>query len=156
MATGLSSGKQPTPDLSHLSSAEYEHVYEPSDDTFLLLDALESDKSLLLDTNPTLCVEVGYVDRKALVQGRNSSRTISTKAYHFNRPGSGCVITFLAQMLGKSRCYMAIDINRYVPLENWKEPQQNSSPALTTTILLLLQPRSTCHYQNSLTESSEY
>lgn len=54
------SSKQPTPDLSHLSAAEYEHVYEPSDDTFLLLDALELDRPFLESCGPNLCVEVGY------------------------------------------------------------------------------------------------
>lgn len=55
------SGKQPTPDLSHLTAAHYEDVYEPSDDTFLLLDALEKDKPLLQALNPGICLELGYV-----------------------------------------------------------------------------------------------
>lgn len=56
-----SSSKQPTPDLSHLKWSDFEHLYEPSDDTFLLLDALEKDRSFMEARHPGLCVEVGYV-----------------------------------------------------------------------------------------------
>ena len=56
-----SSSKQPTPDLSHLKWTDFEHIYEPSDDTFLLLDALEKDRSFIESRSPNMCVEVGYV-----------------------------------------------------------------------------------------------
>jgi release factor glutamine methyltransferase len=56
----------PTPSLSHISKADYEHVYEPAEDTFVLLDALEADADVLksgalggASRKPRLCVEIG-------------------------------------------------------------------------------------------------
>ncbi|KDN41970.1 S-adenosyl-L-methionine-dependent methyltransferase [Tilletiaria anomala UBC 951] len=83
----------PTPDLAHISRSTYEHVYEPAEDTFILLDALEADASILRDgvaagrcKRPRLCVEIG--------------------------PGSGCVSAFLAKIVGETEAaYICLDIN---------------------------------------------
>ena len=42
----------PMPSLNHLKSKDYHQVYEPSDDTFLLLDALYLDFLILKDVGP--------------------------------------------------------------------------------------------------------
>ncbi|ODQ50912.1 hypothetical protein SAICODRAFT_27274 [Saitoella complicata NRRL Y-17804] len=64
----------PTPTLSHFTERDYEHIYEPAEDTFILLDALEQDAEMLRNIRKDgeglpLCVEIGS--------------------------GSGCVSTFL-------------------------------------------------------------
>ncbi|KAJ2162438.1 HemK methyltransferase member 2 [Coemansia sp. RSA 552] len=63
----------PTPDTGHLSRREFQTVYEPAEDTFLLLDALEADRTELQVQRPTVCVEIGS--------------------------GSGCVSAFLGEVL---------------------------------------------------------
>ncbi|KAJ3063548.1 HemK methyltransferase member 2 [Podochytrium sp. JEL0797] len=73
-----------TPSFSHFTSADYEHVYEPSEDTFLMLDALENDLPLLTENAPSVCLEIGS--------------------------GSGCVSTFLG-FLWPHAYYLASDIN---------------------------------------------
>ena len=71
-----SSKMEPTPDLSHLTRRDYDRVYEPagmdalifplvvldssiSEDTFLLLDALELDANALRAAKPQICLEIG-------------------------------------------------------------------------------------------------
>eukprot|EP00122_Pirum_gemmata_P019115 Pgem_evm1s17905 len=65
----------PTPTLSHFCFEDYDNIYEPAEDTFLFLDALEKDIDYIKIRNPFVCVEIGV--------------------------GSGTVITFLANLLSK-------------------------------------------------------
>ncbi|CAG8569222.1 8_t:CDS:2 [Funneliformis caledonium] len=83
----------PTPNLDHISSKDYENVYEPAEDTFLLLDALEKDAELLRnEIAPCISLEIGS--------------------------GTGCVSTFLGKILGDGkapngllpRLYHSVDI----------------------------------------------
>ena len=75
------------PRLDHLSYKDYDLVYEPSDDTFLLCDALHQDIDYLFSVQPLLCLEIGC--------------------------GSGTVITYLQLILDKIMpcVYLAVDIN---------------------------------------------
>ncbi|KAG5353456.1 hypothetical protein C0989_006613 [Termitomyces sp. Mn162] len=80
----------PTPDLSHLSAKDYDHVYEPAEDTFLLLDALEEDEKELKDLHPSISLEIG--------------------------PGSGCVSAFIGKILGPSVTLDVINASFASPL----------------------------------------
>lgn len=48
------------PSLEHFNFREYEHFYEPAEDTYLLIDALQADAGFLRDrVRPLLCLEIG-------------------------------------------------------------------------------------------------
>lgn len=75
-----------TPDISHLTQNDFFNVYEPAEDTFLLLDALEKEYEYLKNKRPSICLEVGC--------------------------GSGVCITFLSKILGPTTAtYWCTDIN---------------------------------------------
>lgn len=75
-----------TPFTTHITADDYLHVYEPAEDTFLLIDAIESDLPQLQNRAPILCCEVG--------------------------PGSGIVVTAIAKALPNTQCF-GIDLNSY-------------------------------------------
>ncbi|XP_077990682.1 methyltransferase HEMK2-like [Glandiceps talaboti] len=106
-----------TPDFSHLSQEDYEFVYEPSEDSFLLMDAIEKDFENLQTMRPTVCVEVGC--------------------------GSGIVITFLASVMKSSTVCIATDINKKAASTAKKTGQQNNVVINTvvTDLVEALQPR---------------
>ncbi len=75
----------PTPKYSHLSSRDFESVYEPAEDSFLLLDAIENQLEAIRNLKPTLCVEIG--------------------------PGSGIISAGIGSVLKSTSFIIACDIN---------------------------------------------
>lgn len=77
------------PSLAHLSSADFETVYEPQEDTWLLCDALLAEAPALAVRGPALAVEIG--------------------------PGSGAVSCYIAQLLAARASFcpavVAFDVN---------------------------------------------
>ncbi|CAG5933177.1 unnamed protein product [Menidia menidia] len=75
----------PTPVYCHAGRGDFQDVYEPAEDSFLLLDALEKDADALRKMSPSVCLEVGS--------------------------GSGVASAFLASLLGPSTLYLCTDVN---------------------------------------------
>ncbi|XP_029926162.1 methyltransferase N6AMT1 [Myripristis murdjan] len=79
------SAGHPTPIYSHAGRGDFQDVYEPAEDSFLLIDALEQDADRLQQLRPAVCVEVGS--------------------------GSGVVSAFLASLIGRSAFHLCTDVN---------------------------------------------
>ncbi|CAH1965573.1 unnamed protein product [Acanthoscelides obtectus] len=79
---------------------KFSNVYEPSEDTFLFIDAIEKDFSFLKQLKPAIAVEIGS--------------------------GSGVVICSLAQIFSNSCTYFATDVNNQACLATYNTGCCNS------------------------------
>ena len=109
----------PTPTYNNLTKSKLkELVYEPSEDTFLFLDALEQELTYLTKLEPLLALEIGS--------------------------GSGVVITFLAKHLKTNSFYLAVDVNKNACLASKETSIENSIDLniIQADLLLSFKPNS--------------
>lgn len=104
-----------TPLYNHVY--DYEDVYEPAEDTFLFLDALEDDANAIQGIKPEIVLEIGS--------------------------GSGLVTTFIAQIIGNSASYYCTDRNPSASLCTQETGRINSVhlSSITTNFVDGLLPR---------------
>ncbi|XP_075712992.1 methyltransferase HEMK2 isoform X2 [Rhinoderma darwinii] len=74
----------PTPLYSHVGRGDFTEVYDPAEDTFLLIDALEKEAEEL-KSRVEICLEIGC--------------------------GSGVVSAFVASLIGPKAWYLCTDVN---------------------------------------------
>ncbi|NWY51103.1 HEMK2 methyltransferase, partial [Chionis minor] len=103
----------PTPRYGHVGpEGPFGDVYEPAEDTFLLLDALERDAAPLREAGVDICLEIGS--------------------------GSGVVSTFLASsIIGSNALYICTDINpaaAYCTLETALLNNVHLQPVITDLV----------------------
>jgi release factor glutamine methyltransferase len=127
--------KMPTPELGHLTAADFERVYEPAHDTFLFLDALQQDESFLRARQPLICLEVGFVPPPLLPLGSACSSPVRSSRVGdwrgvTHRSGSGCVVSFLAKevLRGLPTVFFATDLNHHAAAATASTARANDVP----------------------------
>lgn len=92
-----------TPDYSHFKTEDYEKFYEPGEDTFLFLDALEAEMKFLNSIDPLVVIEIGC--------------------------GAGLVSNFLANHLNNSKrtLFFGTDLNNNACLATEKTARKNEN-----------------------------
>lgn len=121
-----------TPDVSHLRRQDWQHVYEPAEDTFALLDALEQDAAALCEAAPRLVVEIG-----------SGSGTVSAFVATLLSSGSGS-----GSGSGSTAAFICTDINLHAAQATKATGLANSRPGnpihlapVLTPLLQALRPR---------------
>ncbi|XP_061483859.1 methyltransferase N6AMT1 isoform X2 [Rhineura floridana] len=106
----------PTPWYQHVGpQGPFSEIYEPAEDTFVLLDALEGDAEELRSASIEICLEVGC--------------------------GSGVVSTFLASIVGPKALCLCTDINPVAGLCTVETAVHNNvdiQPIITDLVTALL------------------
>ncbi|XP_066929270.1 methyltransferase N6AMT1-like isoform X1 [Clytia hemisphaerica] len=97
----------PTPSFSNLTVNDFDRVYEPAEDTFLLIDAIEKDAISIQQKQPIIALEMG--------------------------PGSGIIITFLAKNIAPHIACFASDINSHASYCTRKTSLENGVAVEVTT-----------------------
>lgn len=99
----------PTPVLSHLQESDYDLVYEPAEDSFALLDALEQELPLLRSLHPLpFVLEIGS--------------------------GTGIVSAFLQQSVFEHSLHLCTDNNHFACQTTQRTSAVNTSGSSTTSL----------------------
>ncbi|GFQ75412.1 methyltransferase N6AMT1 [Trichonephila clavata] len=103
-------------DYSVLKKVIFDDVYEPAEDTFILIDALEKDIELIKSMGPCICLEIGS--------------------------GSGVVITSLGKVL-RYPYFLCTDLNPIAATATKATSQSNGVPVdvITSNLVCVLEDR---------------